>query len=310
MDSHYSFSLCLARHSTPHWPESRDRIVQTLLLLLAIVIGVDTSSFMPKVVIGEFLPSPSSSEPFSGSLFRIGRSSRSGKIGKRGVRRFVGEFGTEGERGEREFFDEIEFVVEVFVNDGSDIDFVFVEEGAEVDRTEVRTSFLESISRVVTRFSDSSIVKEVVLERLVVDFSGVVSFDELVDTDAELFGIRCEDTGEVRRLRLGRDTLSVGSVARESSNFVKSSRFLPNDVILLNRSLNRTFEPCLVLLGSCRVELSEDSEGEIGKEGRLRAHEVVRTVSIENLLVVLDLEEEVLDDTFGEVDVSIGEKSE
>lgn len=109
---------------------------------------------------------------------------------------------------------------------------------------------------------------------------------------------------------LGRDTLSVRSVSRESSNRVESSRFLPYDVIFLNRSLNRSFEPCLVFFGSRGVELSEDSESEIGEEGRLRAHEVVGTVAVEDLLVVLDLEQEVLNDAFCEIYVSIGEKSE
>lgn len=158
MDLHDSFGLSFTSHSTPHWPESRDGIVQTLLLLLAVVIGVDTPSFMPEVVVCEFLPPRSSCEPFSRALFRFGRRSRSGEVGKGGVRRFVGKFSTEGERGQRELFNEVEFVVELFVNDGSDIDFVLVEKGAEVDSAEVRASFLESISRVVTGFPYSSIV--------------------------------------------------------------------------------------------------------------------------------------------------------
>ena len=80
-------------------------------------------------------------------------------------------------------------------------------------------------------------------------------------------------------------------------------------MILFDTRLYRAFQPRLVVFELAAVELIEDLQGEIGKEGWLRAAQVlelasaegsfenthVGSIAVEDLVVILDFEDAMFD---------------
>lgn len=180
----------------------------------------------------------------------------------------------------------------------------------------------------MARLANGAVVQKVLVELRLRHLPGIVLLHELVDADLELIGVRLEDAREVGRLRLGRDAKSVGAEAREARLDIEPGFGHPDCVVLFDGASDPSLEPGFVFFGVAGVELGEDLEDKVGEEGRLgpaevvargierqhRADQVVEekvpSVSVQDLAVVPDLEQEVVDDTLGEVDKAVGEESE
>lgn len=116
---------------------------------------------------------------------------------------------------------------------------------------------------------------EVLVELWLENLHVVVAVDELEDRDTVLGRVRLEYVGKVRGFGLWRDTASDGPVARETGGNVERWLRHPVVMVLLDSCTNGALEPSLVESGVGTVELVVDLQGQVGKEGRLRAAKVV-----------------------------------
>lgn len=94
----------------------------------------------------------------------------------------------------------------------------------------------------------------------------------------------------MRGFGLGRDADATGPEAREARDGVEARVGHPNGVVLLDGGADGGGQPGLGISFGHEVvgeKAAVDLASEIGKEGRLGAHEVVRSVAVEDLAVVL-----------------------
>ena len=148
----------------------------------------------------------------------------------------------------------------------------------------------------------------------------------LIDAAPVLLRIGTQHAGEVRGLRLRRHTQSLGAVPAQARLLVEPRLAHPDRVVLLDRRTDGPTQPFLALLpahfdallhrgvaaGRLGVgkQMRVHLKGNVCKEWRLRSHQVVRAVPVQDLVVVLDFKDVVLHHALGEINTVVSEEAE
>lgn len=114
----------------------------------------------------------------------------------------------------------------------------------------------------------------------------------------------------MRSFSLGRNAKSSRSVSRQTGRSVERGFDHPVGMILFDGRFDGSLEPFFVEIHLVSVELVENLKSQVGEEWRLRPGEIVGSVTVEHLVVVLDLKDAVFDDAHGEVDFAIDKETQ
>ncbi|KAH3684563.1 hypothetical protein WICPIJ_004453 [Wickerhamomyces pijperi] len=160
--------------SGPQCPESRGGFVVGLQFQLDVVVEVHSLGFVPEVFVDV-------------GLSRLRLCLPNG----RGLHRAAVRF---------------ESVVEHLFDESSNVGLILVKKRVQVDCSKVGTDTFQSVAGVMATFPDGSVMKEVIVQGRLCDFSLVVQVSELLNADVILQGVSLQHIVEMRRLGLWRNT--------------------------------------------------------------------------------------------------------